>query len=856
MRLQDSPATHLSYENPKPAKMSLLTEILKPNLQTYTATSDGRYRSTRHITHNGITIVIALGTVKRTQMSQDGEKFQEVDTLFFDYSILNGEDQDPGSQDKKSKPEVEKLDAQCWLENVKTLDFPTEVRVVGEEAVPVYQIPPLDRTGHDAQPGSPETVDAWFSTSVCLMDKDVTSFEVLSDGKYIYLFRQGLAASGKLPNKYMTQSGAGVPPVDGNLLCDRFTLVGSSLNKALEPRYKRSGQKRIPLNERDTLGVRDINDKPFYEPTFSLRFVKDLVDGWFTVLRTPTITNDMFRWTFFAYSALSKQIEYISTDSSNDGLFDLHGNVYYTCDKEYHANPVFATLPGSCTVSRDDDGKTCEAPRVPIVPPTPLTERALELATDLTLTLDDEIDLSDAPYEDIGFTLEAWFYPVPFWVPSPPENAEKEEEPKPTPMPPPNSFFLLFSQGQVDCPTIFLDDHLRPCIRNSNGTKDLAVSDVSLKVDDWNHVAFTYNASTRTISLFVDGVLTSATYVLPKASSPGVLSGLGSQEKNSARQFIGHIDEARLWSFPLHEATIKSRMKTRATGMEPFLEACWHFDEGEGSTAFDATSNDNTLSVTQAGASEPRQETWEAEAAPLVGNYGLARKRIRFTSKTDIRGGLSAVIYNEQVTVTEADTTTKAKPMKRGARVLLSFVVALSDAVCRLAVLDFGLLSDGQLCDFPASLPLPGFNLVSDGGRSAQRASAPLLYIDAQGSEIFGGVLAFDAARCASEAPCVFYSATGTITLFFRNTNGIFAALDYDVSRSMVAAALPGLGEHYGLLGTIKLRAAGNVSIKTDICAWAPKDVAVDLTVTAQLVSGTEIVETWKGRPFFTTLDS
>lgn len=828
--------------------MSLLADILKPNQNKYIARSEGQYLSSRLVTHNGTTIAIALGKMKRREKMKGSEKLEEVEIMFFEYSILNAEDQDPVSPQDKSPATVEKLDSQCWFENVKPLLFPTEVRVIGEEAVPVYPIPSLDRTGHDVDSRSLEKLDPWLSTSVCLMDKDVTNFEVLSDGKYVYLFRQSLSASSTLPNNQMTTNGVGMPPVDSNLLCDRFTLVGSSLNKALEPRYKRSGQKRIPLNERDTLGVRDINDNPFYEPTFSLRFIQNLVGGRFTVLRAPTITNDMYRWTFFAYSGLSGHIEYTSTDTSIDGLFDLHGKIYYTCDSKKHQDDVkiFANAPGSCTASVDD-GKTCEAPRVPIMAPTPLSERALILAADVTLAFGKRIELSKAPFT-VGFTLEAWVKPLSFWV----SPCEEEAEPKASPTPPAGSFFCLFSQAQAGCPSVFLDDRLRPCLLNSDDLSVLAVSDDSLRADAWNHIAITYNASTRNFSLVINGAPTSALYTLPATSGPGTLSGFASQENKAECKFIGHIDETRLWSIPLHPDTIKSRMTTRATGMEPFLEACWHFDEGGGSTAFDATSNNHSLNVIQAGSAEPRQEIWEADAAPSVGSYGLARKRLRLTSTATIQGSLSAVIYNEQVSVSEANesspSNTKAKQMKRGARVLLSFIVMPSgNSTPRLAVLDFGLLSNGQLCDLPATLPLPNLDLVSGGSRSAQRASTSLVHIDAQGIEVFGGVLAFDAANCGLESPCVFDSATGTVTIFFRNAAGTFAALDYDISRTITAMAPAIWTNDDDLLATSKLRVAKSVSIKSDICAWMPKEVAVNLTLTAQLADNSVVTEIWNG---------
>ena len=66
----------------------------------------------------------------------------------FEYPILNAEEENQAAKEQASTTAAaaDKLDSQCWFENVKTLQFPSEVRVIGEEAVPVYEIPAVDRS--------------------------------------------------------------------------------------------------------------------------------------------------------------------------------------------------------------------------------------------------------------------------------------------------------------------------------------------------------------------------------------------------------------------------------------------------------------------------------------------------------------------------------------------------------------------------------------------------------------------------------------------------------------------------------------------------------------------------------------
>ncbi|CCT73221.1 uncharacterized protein FFUJ_10097 [Fusarium fujikuroi IMI 58289] len=796
-----------------------LEDILSPNLNRYSPQSSSRYLSTRLVTHNGTTIAVALGK------AGDG-------SLFFAYSILNAEEEDQAKKESEAKPsaagEADKLDSQCWFDNAKILQFSSEVRVIGEESVPVYQIP-----------AEKQKLNEWLSSSLCLMDPEVVDFQVLSDGRYVYLFRQGAVVAKESPNQYMRGGETGKPPVDGNLLCDRFVLVGSTLNRPLEARYQRSFQKQIPLNDKDTLGARDINYF-FYEPTHSLRFVQDLTNGRFAVLRAPTVINGVTRWIIFSYSRKSGQIECVTTDTALNGLFDLHGHVYYTCKSENHTK-VFENGPGSCTASRSDNGRTCNEARVPILPNTPASKRAIRLNGELQLDLKEDIDLSTMAE---GFTLEGWIN-----AHSPKEDAN-------------GSTMCLFSQGRDGSPSVLLDDKLRLVIRVSGTDQSILTSDTSLKADTWTHIATTYSVATQTYSLVINGVLAGS---VSSPVKPGNFSGLGYQPKVTGSGFVGIMDEVRLWSYPFHPASIECKMSKRATGLESGLMACWHFDEESGTAAFDATFNSRELTIDGVNGASIPMDVWSQAVAPMVASYGLARRILRLPPSVNINGGISATIYNEQVMVSKSDADKeKAKEpsekpksqgyMRRGTRVLLCFVTGTGDSPGRLAVLDFGLLSDGTLPDTPASIPLPSLTLPSKAGTAESRVHTSLLYIGSQGVEMFGGILPSDAAECGSEAPFAFESAMGTVKIYFRaqgRSKNKLSALDYCISRSVTAAVVPPsmLGGHEGMFATCKFRQAKSIVFETNLCPWAPPDVAIQLTLTANLGDDKKIVETWNGVP-------
>ncbi|KAF7534354.1 hypothetical protein G7054_g6291 [Neopestalotiopsis clavispora] len=816
-----------------------LADIINLNQKVYRPLFNSKYLSSRVVIHNGTSIAIALGT-----SGNHG-------ALFFHYSILHSEGQsESASQSGNQKsPNVatDMLDSQYWFENARVLPFPAEVRVVGEEAVPTYRIPALDRSGRPVgSDEAPEKLDMWRSTSLCLTDRETINFEVLSDGRYVYLFRQSAASGSMSDNAFMIQN-QGPPPVNSNLLCDRFTLVGSTLESALEARYKRSGQKRIPLNEQDTLGVRDINDNPFHEPTYSLKFVRDLEAGRFTVLRAPTITNDMYRWIFFVIPAKTNGIVYISADTSTEGLFDLRGKVYYTCASD-HPSQVFSTSPGACTATLSDN-KICGKAKTVIIPqsrPGDGTFKSIPTRS-LCFREGEKIGLSGPIYEN-GFTIEMWVYVDPVRVDdnmSRKANPTSEKSDKSVQLPPKNSSFCLFSQSRRDCPTLFVDDQLRLILRTVEKADVLAASDSNFQADTWNHVTLTYSAGkARRYRILLNGLQNDrGGYSLPLASDPGQLSGLMSQGPGTEYSFTGSVDEARLWSRPLHPAVIMSRMSTRASGLELFLEACWHFDEQTGPIVHDATSNNHDLHIIHVGVDPTADGSWQGHGSPVAGTFGLSKRSFRFSDDLTLTGGLGAAIYNEQVSIYDSSTTgATGKQMKRGARILLSFVSALKTTVAasskspnHLAILDFPLLPTGQICDFPPCVSLRPLEISTSPSQSA-RSSSSLIYIDAQGSELFGGLLTFAAAECGTEPPYVFDSATGTVTIFFRNGAGSFSALEYNPSRSITLSSPSALCIYDGLSAVCKLRNARQITIHTEPC-------------TGHLRAVPQIVENWTRVP-------
>jgi hypothetical protein len=623
------------------------------------------------------------------------------------------------------------------------------------------------------------------------------------------------------------------------VLCDRYILSGSILTGPLEVRYRRSGQKSLMLNERDTLGVRDINDGFFYEPTLSLKFVSNLESGRFTILRTPSMANDIYRWMIFAFSSHTKQIECYTCDVASDGLFDLRGRVYYSCDKNH--KKVFSTTAGRCTAICDD-GNACHQPMTPIVPASPLSGRAVELGlknADPVLVLSKEMELTSTDFAS-GCTLEAWIQPAQAdylagWT------------------------CTVFGMKPRCGPSMVLDEKLCLALSDpANPSSLLWRSQLSLKGDAWNHVALIISGTTPRTAVLVANDETSVPFDLTNWSNM-VLQRLGSREDSVNSGFCGSFDEVRIWSYALHPKTLIANRNSTATGTEALLAACWHFDEGEGRVAHDATGAANHIKIELDNPCAT--DGWTASQAPIRCNAGLTRRILRLPSDVCIQGGLSAATYYEQVSISAATVNTGAtsstsdskatadktveKPLKRNARVLLC-IVASKQGISgnRPLILDFCLLSDGNLGDTPGTLPVPSLTLTG----TPKKASTSLLYIDPQGTELFGGLLAFNEAQCQTEPPCIWEAATGSVTIYLQTAAGTLGALPYNITRSVSVGISAMLGSHEQIMAASKLRLAKQVTITTQRCRWADTGVAMDFVVSAKMQDDSVLSETWRGK--------
>ncbi|MBO9682580.1 MAG: T9SS type A sorting domain-containing protein [Flavisolibacter sp.] len=118
-----------------------------------------------------------------------------------------------------------------------------------------------------------------------------------------------------------------------------------------------------------------------------------------------------------------------------------------------------------------------------------------------------------------------------------------------------------------------------------------------LSGNTWYHVAVTYDAATSTMSLYKNGVLVNQnTAVAPVTETQLHLGNYGGF---AGTNFIGLMDEVRIWNIALTQTQIRDRMCTKIDAGDPLygnLIAYYKADEGTGTNLADSKgTNDGTL---------------------------------------------------------------------------------------------------------------------------------------------------------------------------------------------------------------------------------------------------------------------
>ena len=470
-----------------------------------------------------------------------------------------------------------------------------------------------------------------------------------------------------------------IPLVDKNLMVDRFVLTGAELKSKMEVRFKRSRHKSIPQSNKDSLGSQDMQGEYFYEPTQELHFVGQLYEGWFDALLLPTQISGIQRWQFFLYNSKTAEIDSFNVERDSDGLFNTKGTRYYTSPDPEYQDAVYERSPGTCPFTGE-----------PLIPIPPSKSGYGEWA----LKLDGSDDYVELPPASIPsgneITISFWAY-------------GGESLPK-------NSF-IIFAQSDSKEPTnqnrvlaislpygneiIYFD-----CGNDgSNYDRIFKEAQPSEYKGTWSHWAFTKNATTGEMKIYLNGELwhSQEGKIKPLPASLQVQLGTG-----DGCYYDGKLDEVRIWNRSLSQDEIQEDMNYRLVGNEPGLVGYWRFDEGSGNILHDQTDNGNHGTINGA--------TWVQSQAPIGDSPGIRRTSFGFDGRT-ITSSPSAMMYYQQEQA-EAGYDDEAKPIKSNARVILGVGTGgpgLNGEQTEekyVAALDFALSREGKLAQIPDNIQL------------------------------------------------------------------------------------------------------------------------------------------------------
>jgi gliding motility-associated-like protein len=246
------------------------------------------------------------------------------------------------------------------------------------------------------------------------------------------------------------------------------------------------------------------------------------------------------------------------------------------------------TISGLTTyyVSHKNDVTGCEGFRRAIVVTIPTApypyDRAVNFSSGghLTKTAGSSINLTN-------FTVEAWIYPTAW-----------------------NNLAGIVSKRDFQLMTAS-NGALAFMIERDWSWELRTTSANVLTLNTWQHVAATYNASTKQMKMYVNGVLVD-TYTRTQGFVPdfnsydfkvGFNNGQGNGSPN--RTFAGNIDEVKVWNTIKTDNEVSSNYATQLVGNESGLIAYYKFDQGTGgannttiSSLTDLTANANHLNTT------------------------------------------------------------------------------------------------------------------------------------------------------------------------------------------------------------------------------------------------------------------
>lgn len=126
---------------------------------------------------------------------------------------------------------------------------------------------------------------------------------------------------------------------------------------------------------------------------------------------------------------------------------------------------------------------------------------------------------------------------------------------------------------------------------NENGTTYSAGTSTGLSLNQWSHIAATWNTSSNTIDIYINGVLQTTANGGSTSTGTNGSFELGSRT-GGGQYFNGSMDEVRIWSGVRSACDISQNMNSTLTGNELNLAVYYDFNSGSA-----GGNNTNTINL-------------------------------------------------------------------------------------------------------------------------------------------------------------------------------------------------------------------------------------------------------------------
>ncbi len=144
---------------------------------------------------------------------------------------------------------------------------------------------------------------------------------------------------------------------------------------------------------------------------------------------------------------------------------------------------------------------------------------------------------------------------------------------------------------------VYNDSCMMLQISHSNGTNSISMTpDNSVNLNEWQHVAVSYNATISGVSLYINGVEQVISYRTNPSGNVNDNSTNNLVTGNNLGQistFEGSIDETRVWDIVRTSNEIQNNMNQYLIGNESGLVGYWKMNEGNGDTLTDLSTYNN-----------------------------------------------------------------------------------------------------------------------------------------------------------------------------------------------------------------------------------------------------------------------